>query len=147
MSFQWAVVEYLFHYRLTFSYGLWIVHIKVDTSHIIIHASCVFFFSSLQLMVQGRYLQEIIQIVENKILFRFAEKDLVFLLDTKLNMRQKCAYTAKTDIILGCIQRTVDSKLKEMIFVLCSEMVRHWVLYPVLGSPVKERHGHPGKSP
>lgn len=44
MSFQWAVVEYLFHYRLTFSYGLWIVHIKVDTSHIIIHASCVFFF-------------------------------------------------------------------------------------------------------
>jgi len=54
-----------------------------------------------------------------------AEKDLGVLVDTKLNVRQQCALAAKkVNGILGCIRQSIASWLKEVIFPLCSALVR-----------------------
>ncbi|GAB0186244.1 mitochondrial enolase superfamily member 1 [Grus japonensis] len=79
----------------------------------------------------------------------FAEKDLGLLVDTKLSMRQQCALVAKkANSILGCITKSIASRLKEVILPLCSALVRclQGVLGPGLGSPVHETHGHAGLS-
>jgi len=74
---------------------------------------------------QGRYHHEIIQISENKVLFRFSEKDLGFFLDTNLNMSQKFTRAEKkTAGIPGCIRRNVTSRLREMILPFFSLLVR-----------------------
>lgn len=79
-------------------------------------------------MDQGRYLQEMIQILKNKVFFRFAENELGVLLDTNLNMSQKFAHAEKkTDGILGCIQRSVACRLREMILALYSALVKPYL--------------------
>ncbi|PKU32883.1 protein hook hypothetical protein [Limosa lapponica baueri] len=53
-----------------------------------------------------------------------AEKDLGVLVDTKLNMRQQCALTAKAvNSILGCIRRSTANRLREVNLPLYSEVV------------------------
>jgi len=53
------------------------------------------------------------------------EKDFGVLVDQKLNMTQQCALAAqKTNCILGCIQSSVTSRLREVILPLCSALVR-----------------------
>ncbi|KFV74245.1 hypothetical protein N307_14581, partial [Dryobates pubescens] len=53
------------------------------------------------------------------------EKDLGILVDEKLNMSQQCALAAQNvNYILGCIKRSIASRLRELIVPFCSPLVR-----------------------
>jgi len=54
-----------------------------------------------------------------------AEKDLGIMVDSRLAMSQLCALTAqKASGILGCIKKSVASRLKEVILSLYSALLR-----------------------
>ncbi|PKU47889.1 reverse hypothetical protein [Limosa lapponica baueri] len=58
-----------------------------------------------------------------------AEKDLGVLVDEKLDMSWQCAVTANHR--LGCIKRSMASRLRRVIILLCSALVRPHVEYCV----------------
>ncbi|GAB0190969.1 hypothetical protein GRJ2_001562200 [Grus japonensis] len=60
------------------------------------------------------------------------KKDLEMLVDKKLNMSQRCALAPqKANCTLGCIKRSVTSRLREGILLLCSTLMRPHLEYSV----------------
>lgn len=58
------------------------------------------------------------------------EKDMEVLMDKELDMSHQCVLPAqKANCILGCIKRSIASKLREVIIPLYSILVRPYLEY------------------
>ncbi|PKU26725.1 rna-directed dna polymerase from mobile element jockey- hypothetical protein [Limosa lapponica baueri] len=76
------------------------------------------------------------------------EKDLGVLVDENLNMSWQCALAAqKVSHILGCIKKSVTSRVREVSLPLCSHETPPELLCPALESPTEEEHGPVGARP
>ncbi|GAB0208161.1 cAMP-dependent protein kinase inhibitor alpha [Grus japonensis] len=78
------------------------------------------------------------------------EKDLGILVDEKLDMSWQCALTAqKANRILGCIKRSMASRLREVILPPYSILVRPppGVFCATPEPSAQERHGPVGAGP
>ena len=72
------------------------------------------------------------------------------LVGEKLDMSQHCALPAqKADRVLGCIKRSVGSRARDVILLLCSALVRPplGVLRQALEPSAQEGHGPVGAGP
>lgn len=80
----------------------------------------------------------------------WAENNWGFLIDTKMNMSEQCAFALKKNsAIMGCIKQSIASRLRKVIFFPYSALERPHLgaLCPVLISSVQERESATGKSP
>ena len=96
---------------------------------------------------QSLYSQVLIQTGGKDLLeSRPAGKDLRVLGSEELHMSQQCAPAArKANCVLGCIQKAVASREREVIVPLYS--IPSAVLRPGLGSPAQEGRGAVGMGP
>lgn len=61
----------------------------------------------------------------------FPERDLVVLVDPKLNMWLQYTTVAKTNRVLGCISKAIASRSGEVILLFCSTLVKPQLEYCV----------------
>jgi len=79
------------------------------------------------------------------LLSRPGEKDLGILVHIRLNMSWQYALAAqKANRILGCIKRSMTSRLREVILPLCSHETPPRILCPLLEPSTQEGHGAVG---
>ena len=58
------------------------------------------------------------------------EKDMGALVDKKLNMSRQCAFAVqKANRVLGCINRSMTSRSREVILPLCTALMRPHLEY------------------
>jgi len=67
----------------------------------------------------------ICRVLQERVSRVLTEKDLGVMVDTNMEVSQQCALAAKESSgILGCIRRSAASMSREVIFTLCSALVR-----------------------
>ena len=77
-----------------------------------------------------------------------AERDLGVLIDERLDMSRQCALAAqRANCVLGCIKRSVASRAREVILLLCSGETSPGVLRSALEPSAQEGHGTVGAGP
>lgn len=62
---------------------------------------------------------------------RSAEMDLGVLVDNRMRMNQQCAIVAKVSVIVCCIKKSMDSRLRDVILSLCFALMRTHLEYCV----------------
>jgi len=78
----------------------------------------------------------------------FVERDAGVLMDSKLNLNQQCALAAKVvTAFRDALGRGLQVEGLDPPPLLSVGEDTHAVLFPVVDSPVHERHGHMGASP
>lgn len=80
-----------------------------------------------------------------------SEKDLSVLMAVKLTMRYQCALMAKkTSSALGCITKSMASRVRGILLILYSALGRahldYLLLCPVLGSPSEGKQNYVGET-